>query len=139
MAGGKGIQNIENTAKEVLNQIKNKQLVNVKGAMLKVGYRQTTAKAKCSSITKHPVYIRTMENFQASLEDKRAQVMAFTTEKDIKKASLRDKVNALDVYSKNINLITGKPTEITHNISGILDLLEARNQATNNKANNGQA
>ena len=99
--------------------------------MISVGYSKNTATAKCSEITKHPVYIRTLNNFLESLEDKRAQTMAYLTEKDIKKATLRDKVYAVDTFSKNINLLTGKPTENVNSISVLLDLIEDKNKDTN--------
>lgn len=121
---GKDKTNPLRVAEKVIEQIKKKELVNPSKAALEIGYSRVTVDKSISKITRNPQYVQAMDNFLSSLKEKRAMVQALTTEEDIKKATLRDKVYATDVYSKNINLIEGKPTDITANMGAFLFKIE---------------
>lgn len=121
---GKDKKNPERVAKEVIKQIKNKELVNVSKAMRKVGYSPSTITKGTSRIKKNPVYIKALANFHECLKDKRAEAVAHITHKKLDKSTPRDLAYITDVFSKNINLIEGKPTNIQASIGVLLTKLD---------------
>jgi len=130
---GKSKDNPSLVAKAVIKQIKKKQLINVSRAMKEVGYSSSTISKKVGEIQKKPAYKLVMDNFLESLKEKRAMTLALTTEKDIAKATLRDKVYAFDIYNKNTNLLEGKPTSLDAGIGAfLLRISQAGNDNTSN-------
>ena len=122
--GGRSKTNHKRVAEEVIKQIKKKEVINVSKAMEAVGYARSTIRARVADIQKKPEYKRALTNFLGACKEKRALTLALTTEKDIEKATLRDKVYAFDIYNKNINLAEGKPTSIEAGIGQFLIKLE---------------
>lgn len=121
---GKSKSNIQRVAKEVARQLKDGELLNVSKAMRIAGYSEATIRTSTKRIKNNPVYIKAMQDFGECLKDKRAEAVAHITHKKLDKSTPRDLAYITDVFSKNINLIEGKPTNIQASIGVLLTKLD---------------
>jgi len=125
LQNGKSKENHKRVAEYCIdNQLKKGKLLNVSEGMRAMGYASSTIAKQVSEIKKKPAFKLALNNFLDSCKEKRALTLALTTEKDIEKATLREKVYAFDIYNKNINLAEGKPTSIEAGIGQFLIKLE---------------
>ena len=78
--------------------------------MLKAGYSESTAREQMGILDgiKDTPEIKGIVD---KLIDKRNQALAQITEKKLKESSARDNASIVDVFTKNIELLSGKPTE----------------------------
>jgi len=78
--------------------------------LLEAGYTKATAKNPYE-IFESPVVKSATDEIIKTLEDKRRLALTYITEKKLKPAPARELAYITDIFTKNIQLLGGKPTE----------------------------
>lgn len=90
-------------------------------AMLASGYSETYAKAP-SILRSTKGYQKIMKPIIQQLENERQRVIDSMSTHDLSEESYETKRKALDTLTKNVQLLSGKPTSIEHmNLDGVID------------------
>jgi len=131
----KGEQLARQVALKVIEERKNGKIPKITKIAESVGYSRNTALANTGKIKRNRGYVKVMNNFLGSLKEKRAMALDSVSQEKLEKASVRDLAYTTDVFSKNINLIEGKPTSIEAGIGALLIRLDdqANQQRDKNK------
>ena len=95
-------------AYDVIEAISKGKIPNKTKIALKHGYSLNSAKTAVA--VNRLGYKEVMEPFVAKLEAKRERMIKNLTDKKLTKAGVRDLVDGIDKFTKNIELLSGRPT-----------------------------
>lgn len=107
--------NAEAVAKEVIRQVRSGRIVRKGKIMAKFGYSKNSIRASKATLTK--TYKETMRPVVEQLERERERAIKAMAGK-INKAKYRDLVDAIDKFTKNIELLSGRDTS---RVGGLVD------------------
>lgn len=94
----------------IQENIGNKNSTLTMGQMLiEAGYSEETAKTP-RAIFETDGIKKATEDLVKKLEDKRRMAITHITEDKMERSAIRDLVNVVDMFTKNIQLLTGKET-----------------------------
>ena len=92
--------------------------------LIEAGYTKATAKNPYIIFESETIK-EGISDLMSSLEDKRKLAITYLTDKKLKKSQARELIYVIDILTKNIQLLGGKPTENKAFLIGnILDELE---------------
>jgi hypothetical protein len=103
-------ENRKMVGRKVIEQILNKEKVNVSKAMRDVGYADNTIHAKTGEVVKSLEFQAETKDFLAQMEELIQNNIKHAKEKQ-KKASFRDSIETIDRLKKLSRDIAGVPTE----------------------------
>lgn len=106
----KGSENAKAVAKEVMETVRKGKKVNAYRIQRRHGYSHSSAKAMKGKRTK--TYQKEIKPLIKQLEDERQAILT-RLPKVRSKAKYRDLIDGLDKTTKNIQLLGGRPTEIS--------------------------
>lgn len=107
------LNNPRRVAREIIdNQVRKGNKINIRNAMLKTGYSDSSSRSKAKIIQQNKDFQDEVFNFVEELEILRKKaIKELSDEKLRKKMTGRDKIEEINTYSKQINLVTGGITE----------------------------
>jgi len=79
---------------------------------------------------------RKTEDLVKRLEDKRRMAITHITEEKMEKSAIRDLVSVVDMFTKNIQLLTGKETDRTALTLEISEAIAQKNNDTDTSTSN---
>ena len=124
-------ENARAVAKEVIETIRKGEKVNFQIIQKKHGYSDTSAKSMKAKEALS--YQKEMKPIKDELNDERDRLIKAIKKKDLSKLQYESAVRSLDILTKNIQLLSGKPTE---NIKQLLTNEQLDELIKRRKANN---
>lgn len=106
--------NAENAAKEMLRIASQGKKIVKKDVLVSVGYAQNTADSP-KQVTETKTFKSVIKPVIEQLEGRRQAAIKRLTNKKLDKASALQTASTIDILTKNIQLLSGDPTEITKN------------------------
>ena len=100
------LNNRRRVAQKVQEQIQNKELPNISEAMREIGYKKSTVNSKTTEVVKSSEFQEEMKSFTAQLKSLRQKALIHYG-KTLEKASNRDNIEAIKVFTDKINLSEG--------------------------------
>ena len=104
--------------------------------MLKAGYTKATAK-NAYLIFDSKAIKEVTADIAKMLDDKRKMAITHMTEKKFKDAPLRELTYAVDTFTKNIQLVSGKATDNIGLVIQISEVIAKKNQLAGNSMQQG--
>lgn len=114
-------ENARAVAFDVIGQVRKGLKVNLGETIVKHGYKESVSK-KPKKITEQLAYKEVMAPMIAQLESERQRTMTSMSKRNLDNVSLvdyTDLVRSMDILTKNIQLLGGKPTEIVEELAPI--------------------
>lgn len=106
----KVLSNPRRAAREVLKQVSDGKKINLGKAMKEVGYSKST-QCQPKSVTKQDDFKDEVFNFVHEMEEERKQCLRELKDPKVrKKATYRDRIDAINKLTNNIQLVTGQTT-----------------------------
>jgi len=106
--------NAKAVAKEVIDKVSKGEKINLQEIQKNHGYAKTSARSMKATTTQ--TFKKEVEPFVEKLKRERELALKAITNEKRGSAGYRDLVSATDTLTKNIQLLEGKPTDITKQI-----------------------
>jgi len=127
-------------AQDVIKTVVNGEIPNKKEIQIKRGYSVKSALANKALETRG--YKETIESFVDKMFRERTRLIDSMRGKDLSKVDYAKQLMAIDIFTKNINLLTGEATDRVE-VNQIIDkfntlLIEVRNNANSTRNTDSQ-